>query len=1206
MHEDRLSVFLVEDSLLVRQRLAQLLVETGEARIVGEAADAASAIAGLKALRPDVAIIDLQLSDDSSGLEVLATARQAGLASTLIVLTNNSEPKQRALCLTAGADHFFDKATEFELLPALLTQIKQSRGARPQPVAEDAAPPPAAPARLHVLLVEAPAGSAAGWQHGRAHQLLDALPSMAVDWARSYGEGAAALSRRQHDVCLIDAHLGERSGLELLEEIRRAEEAPPRILLADHDMSNEALPPDVIDWLHKEQATSALLERSIQYAIRLHKAQSELRRRDVWFRSLVENAADNITVSDVDGAIVYESPSVERITGYSPDELLGANLFSLIHPDDVERVRQVFAEGVASPGVVRTAEYRHLHKNGTWRMLETTGKTLADPHGQPTVVLNTRDVTDARLSQEALQQSEERMRMVSQATNDAIRDWDLETDQVWWNESFQSLFGYKTSEIEATSSSWRNRIHPEDRARVLAGLDAAMMGGTAFWSDEYRFRCANDSYADVLDRGQILRTEGKPTRMTSALMDVSERKTREQEHRRRAEQQAAVARLGQAALADGDLDGVFTLAVQAVQETLGVEYCSVAELLPDASALLLRAGIGWREGIVGCSRLPLGMGSPCGYALGIDGPVTSSGLAAENRFEVPAFLADHRVGSALCVVIKGDLASFGALSAYSRQPREYSADEVLFVQSLANILAMAVLRKQTMQTVSRLAAVLEATSDFVSSADVSGRVAYMNASARSMIGLLPGADVRGMRILDFHPPWARTLLLEEALPAAARDGVWNGDTALVSQDGREFPVSQVLVGHRSPTGAVEFLSTIIRDVSSQRKLEEQYRQAQKMEAVGRLAGGVAHDFNNMLTVINGYASLLVGLLTDKPDLRSYAQEIDRAGQRAAGLTQQLLAFSRKAVLAPAMLQLNSIVHETEKMLRRLIGEDILLVTRLEKDLPTVLADRSQVEQILMNLLVNSRDAMPKGGVVTIATARANLDEEYVRTHVEATPGDYVHLSISDNGCGMDKDILAHVFEPFFTTKAHGQGTGLGLATVYGIVSQSDGHVRIESAPGVGTTVHIYLPACDSPEAPAVHVELSTNDLRGRETILLVEDQSEVRKFAARALEMHDYRVLTASSGEEALRMAQEFPEPIHVVVTDVVMPGSGGRELVEQLAKVRPDSRVLYMSGYTDDDIVRHGVMAAEVNFLQKPFTAVGLVRRVREMLDARIDPASD
>ena len=390
---------------------------------------------------------------------------------------------------------------------------------------------------------------------------------------------------------------------------------------------------------------------------------------------------------------------------------------------------------------------------------------------------------------------------------------------------------------------------------------------------------------------------------------------------------------------------------------------------------------------------------------------------------------------------------------------------------------------------------------------------------------------------------------------------------------------------------------VARDITERRYLEDQLRQAQKMEGIGRLAAGVAHDFNNLLTAIGGRCYLVLNALTSENPIRREIEIIQDAAERAAKLTHQLLAFSRKQILDPCVLDLNATVTGIEPLLRRMIREDIEIATALDSAAGRVKADAGQIEQVLLNLAVNASDAMPNGGWLTLATSNVTLDEAYARTHAEVEPGPYVMLSVSDTGHGMTAEVQAHIFEPFFTTKEVGKGTGLGLATVYGIAKQSGGHITVYSEPGHGAVFKLYLPRVEEAPGTAEPARPTEITRRGSETVLLVEDDEPLRTLAREILSIQGYTVLDATSPSEALRLADAHPGPIHLLLTDVVMPQMNGRQVADHLLAARPGLKVLFMSGYTDAAIVEHGVLEPGTHFLQKPFTPDGLSRKVREAL---------
>ena len=588
----------------------------------------------------------------------------------------------------------------------------------------------------------------------------------------------------------------------------------------------------------------------------------------------------------------------------------------------------------------------------------------------------------------------------------------------------------------------------------------------------------------------------------------------------------------------------------------------------------------------------------------VDLAALSAELSAENAAAMQRLAVDSLL--VLPLELRGRLIGLIALLRIGSQGKAFDAEDEAVARYLAEHATLAISnaqllesqkreireRKQAEEQAKRFEALIQHSGEFIAMASLEGRVLFINEAGKKMVGIDSNADLSELALPTFHTDAG----LERA--AIIREkGRWQGPGHLrhgLTGELIDTQVSSFLV--RDEQGLPFAFATVQHDMREVKALEAHVRQTQRLEALGRLAGGIAHDFNNILSVILSYSTLLLSELPAGTTASEDVHEIHTAGERAARLTRQLLAFSRRQVLEPRIVDLNEVVVGMEKMTRRLLGEDIVLKIALAPQLGRVRVDVGQVEQVILNLASNARDAMPNGGVLTIATA--NVTAAVKVGAEEQCPA--VMLSVSDTGAGMDEATRQRAFEPFFTTKDKGKGTGLGLATVFGVVEQSGGRISVSSEPGRGATFVVHLPRCDDP-LPAPRYSTRPNPTNAKEsaTILLVEDEAQVRKLIRAILSAAGYRVLEAADPLDALRLSEQFPEVIELLVTDVVMPTMNGRELAELLKRTRQQTKVLYLSGYTEDAIAQHGVLDPNIALLQKPVTPNALLERVREVLDA-------
>ncbi len=506
-------------------------------------------------------------------------------------------------------------------------------------------------------------------------------------------------------------------------------------------------------------------------------------------------------------------------------------------------------------------------------------------------------------------------------------------------------------------------------------------------------------------------------------------------------------------------------------------------------------------------------------------------------------------------------------------------------------------RKKAEEDIRKLSRAVEQSPNAIIITDLEGTIEYVNPAFTEVTGFnakeAVGQNPRILKSLKTDPQ-----VYTDLWTTVTAGRVWTGSFVNAKKDGSVFWVKAVISPIFDNDGKITHFLSLQEDISEKMQLEEQFRQSQKMEAIGQLAGGVAHDFNNLLTVINGYSELLLAKSDRKDSIFEPLQQIKQAGERASSLTRQLLAFSRKQIMQPVILSVNRLLKDMEKMLRRLIGEDIDFIAIYEKNLRQIKADPGQIEQVILNLVVNARDAMPDGGKLTIETMNVRLTDVFKKSSRELTDGWYVMIAVSDTGIGMDKDSQEHIFEPFYTTKEQGKGTGLGLSTVYGIVKQSGGSIWVYSEPGLGTTFKVYFPQVKEENLPDSSSVGQEKILSGSETVLITEDEEFVRELVTTGLSEYGYRIIAAKNREKALAAAREHKGKIDLLLTDVVMPGGSGGELAKEMTALYPSVKTLFMSGYTDESIVQHGMLNEDTNFIQKPFSIETLAEKIRTVLD--------
>ena len=891
------------------------------------------------------------------------------------------------------------------------------------------------------------------------------------------------------------------------------------------------------------------------------RAEQALHESEERYRSLVEAAPDVIfTVSAEDGSLTSLNPAFETLTGWSRAEWLGRPFVGMVHPDDlpvaVERFQKALRGETHPPH-----ELRVLCKSGEYLVGEFTSTSHVKDGKVVGQLGIARDITDRKRADEALRESEELYRSVVTSVAEGIMLVDRGGAIVACNRSAERILGLTTEELigrTAADPRWQ-AIH-EDGSPLpgenFPGM-AALRTGKPQSNLYMGVHKPNGSLAwTIANSVPIFHAgDGAPYVVVTSFADITERK--------RAEEALIEERYLLHTLMDNlpdaiyfkDRESRFTRTNKAHAKQFGLSHHAQA---------------------VGKTDFDFFTAEHAQPAYNDEQEIIRTGQPVVNKEERETW-PDGRV----------------TWVSTTKMPLRDAHGNIIGTFGVSRDITQ---HKQAEAEHARLVTAIEQSAEAVVITNTTGGIEYVNPAFTRITGYgreeVLGQNPRILKSDKQDPEFYQQLW------ATILNGqIWHGELINRRKDGSLYTEEMNIAPVRNQVGEITHFIATKQDVTEHKQLEQQLIQAQKMEAVGRLAGGVAHDFNNLLTIINGYAQLLIEPISPQDPRRGHLKEILMAGERAASLTRQLLAFSRRQVLEPRVLNLNSVLADVAKMLRRLIGEDVELVSTLKPDLGRVKVDPGQIEQVIMNLAVNARDAMPQGGKLFIETSNVEIDANYARRHSPMMPGKYVMVAVSDTGCGMDLETQAHAFEPFFTTKEKGHGTGLGLATVYGIVKQSGGFIWVYSAPGHGSTFKIYLPFIEEALPTAEPAEAPAELAKGSETVLVVEDERGVRSLVCEALASHGYKVLEAAGAASALEISERYTEPIHLLLTDVVMPQTGGKELAKGFSTLHPETKVLYMSGYIDDAIVRHGILEVGTSFLQKPFQPKALLLKIREVL---------
>jgi two-component system cell cycle sensor histidine kinase/response regulator CckA len=913
-------------------------------------------------------------------------------------------------------------------------------------------------------------------------------------------------------------------------------------LFEGHIRMKALMPPDL-----SKGVISAISDISVRKRMERAIQASEAR-----YRALAENSLTGICLHR-GGRFIYVNECYARNLGYTPDELIGRPVIDIVAPQDRDKVESTWLEWCSGKDKPCRYQARALTKDGKLKWFDVWATVLEDEEGQA-ILFNVVDITERKLDRKALRDSRERLELVLEGADLGLWDWNCVTGEVFYNQRWADMIGVPLSDRAQAIDAWKKIVHPEDVAAVANAFKSHFAGTTPFYESEYRLRNSAGAWNWILARGKIVERdeEGKPVRMTGTCLDITDRK------------------LSEAALQQSE--NKFRL----LYEHAPVGYQSL-----DEQGRLIEVNRAWLN-LLGYSREEvIGTWFADYLAPGFREAFQSLFLRFKSQGETRGAEFDivKKDGTAVTVSVDGSFVMDD-----SGTKRSHC---ILYDISQ---------RRKAEKVQRRLATAIEQTTEGIIITDTEGRIQYANPAFESMTGY-SREEVLGRMIGEMWETDSNGGFVDELTATLEGSEVWRGRLTKKRKDGATYQEDTTISPVFDHSGQVMNYVAVMRDVTDHVALEKQLQHSQKMEAIGTLAGGIAHDFNNLLTIVSGYTELLMADSSKEDPTYADLSKIAFAAQRGSELVRSLLAFSRKVETKPRPVNINHSIEQVRKLLFRTIPKMIEIKVDLAHEIGVVNADPAQMEQILINLAVNAKDAMPEGGTLAIQTANVILDEDYCRAHFQATPGPYVQITVSDTGEGMEQEVLDHIFEPFYTTKRPGQGTGLGLAMVYGIVQQHGGHITCTSAPGTGTAFRVYIPAIET--EPTLDVGDSAQMMAfGTETLLLVDDEEFVRDLGVRILSHAGYTVLTAANGKEALDVYLRNKDKIELVILDLIMPEMGGVQCLQELLNSNPLAKVIVASGFSVEGPAKEALESGALAFVNKPYKVQQILKAVRQVLD--------